>query len=397
MRAFAGLFVSLGLLAAAPAGAADRPFARTVDQMIAQLRTDPVLVQPVLGTGDTEGVHEMLTDLVDDVDVPVFVVLAATPAELDGVEYPAEQGAALLREELGDGLYIMKFDDGIAYAGGFGKAAEIKLDYSAIREAEKTGPQEYNQTTAVFDAALLLRAAGNPGEKISDGVLSDLMGQPWAFIPDKSTDRADQLARRWVYTIAAGLSALIAGLTLSRLHARYRWGPRVKKPPSTSTVHAQDMADTARQEIDRALRRFDSLTPAELDSPHGFASDEALQAARLVLDTDSELDEVGAWVLALIADRELDRLSNPSLQPYRPCVIDPMHGEASSTLRLADSSIDAPACRACARQQGAFLVADTWRGDRPYLDTDSVWARTGFGALVDDLARQVLEDHRRRR
>jgi hypothetical protein len=106
---------------------------------------------------------------------------------------------------------------------------------------------------------------------------------------------------------------------------------------------------------------------------------------------------VGAWVLALIADRELDRIKDPKRQPYRPCVVDPTHGEASDTLRLADSSIDAPACGECTTKQGQFLADHTWRGDRPYLEANSVWARTGFGALVDDLPTQVIADRGGRR
>lgn len=382
----AGLLLLFGVQIGAPAGAAEQPPARTIDEMVAQLRTDPVLVQPTFGTGDTQGVHDMLTELVDDVDLPVFVVFAATPPELDGAEYPAEQGAALLREELGDGLYIMKFDEGIAYAGGFGKADDIQLNlgYAAIRTAEKTGPQEYGRTTAVFDAALLLRAAANPDQKISDAVLSDLMDQPWAFIPTDSYEHADKAARRWVYTIAAGLAVLIAGLILSRIAVRAPLGPR------TVRKRSPDAYDTAYRETSRVQDRFNALTPAELGSVHATAADEAIQAARAVIDTGKYLDEVGAVVLALIADREMDRISRPSRQPYRPCVIDPTHGEAAGTVRLSDSTIDAPACLSCTKKQGAVLVTHTWRGNRPYLDTNTVWARTGFGALVDDLPSQVL-------
>lgn len=395
----AGVLILLGLLIGAPAQAADEPFVRTIDDMVAHLRADPVLVHPVLGSGDTAGAHTMLTRLADEVDVPVYVVLGAIPPELEGAEQPGEQAAALLHAELGDGLYLVDFDDGIAYAGGFGKADDIELKsgYLAIRAAERSGPGDDSRTTAVFDTALLLRAAAEPGWRVGDDELRDLMDEPWAFIPTESHEHADQTARRWVYAISAALAVLIAGLTLSRVAKRYPMAPRGAKERSADAAHAPGMPEAAHREIDRAQRRFAELTPAELGSPQAFAADQALQAARAVVDTDQELDEVGAWVLALIADRELDRMRTPSLKPYRPCVIDPMHGEARGTLRLDGSTIDAPACAACARQPGAFLAARTWRGDRPYLDIDSTWARTGFGALVDDLARQVLDRRGARR
>ena len=388
------LLVVLGLWLGTPANAAERPFARTIDDVIAHLRTDPVLVHPVLGAGDAAGAHDMLAKLVERVDVPVFVVLGALPTELEGAEHPAEQAAALLRQELGDGLYIIKFDEGIDYARGFGKAAALELDlgYRAIRTAEREGPEDYSRTTAVFDSAMLLRAAADPGQRISDGTLRELMDQPWAFIATESNEYADQVARRWVYTIAAGLAVVIAGLTLSRVAAGAPIPARTRRE-GTATAHQPPDASDARSALDQAQRRFDALTAAQLGSARARAADEALRAAGAVVGSRKDLDVVGAMVLALVADRELDRIEKPSLRAYRPCVVNPLHGEASDTIQLSGTALDAPACRACARRQGEFLQSRSWRGERPYLDTDTVWASTGFGALVDDLASQVLDQH----
>ncbi|GAA3527316.1 hypothetical protein GCM10022234_25670 [Aeromicrobium panaciterrae] len=388
----AGLLLLLGLLIAAPTGAAGRPVARTIDEMVAQLRTDPVLVQPVMGTGDAHVAHDMLAGLAERVDAPVYVVLGALPAELDGAEHPAEQAAALLRQELGDGLYIIKFDEGIDYARGFGKAAslDLNLGYRAIRAAEEEGPEEYNRTTAVFDAAALLRAAAEPGQPISDRTLRKLMDEPWAFIATESNEHADQVARRWVYAIAAGLAVAIAGLTLSRVAVGAPMAARRAPDHSPGAPEPPDLADTERV-LDQAQHRFDALSAAQLGSASAHSADEALRAARTVVGSRKDLDVVGARVLALIAGRELDRIDKPSLAAYRPCVVNPLHGEASETIQLSGTALDAPVCRACARQPGDFLRARTWRGSRPYLDTDTVWASTGFGALVDDLASQVLQ------
>lgn len=391
------LLVVIGLWLAAPAGAAERPIARTIDDLTSQLRADPVLVHPVLGAGDTAGSHDRLSALAARVGVPVFVVLAVIPTELKGAEQPAEQAAALLRQELGDGLYIIMFDEGIDYARGFGAAATLELDlgYRAIRTAEAEGPEEYNRTTAVFDASLLLHAAVSPGQEISDATLRDLMDEPWAFIATESTEYADQVARRWVYTLAAALAIVIAGLTLSRVAVAAPMPARARRNPSPTSPRPD--APDVRQAISRAQARFDTLSPARLGSPHASAADDALRAADAAARTGKDLDEVGAWVLAMVADRELDRIDEPSLRPYRPCVVNPLHGEAAGTVRLVGTTLDAPACRSCAGAQGTFLEADTWRGARPYLDTDTVWSRTGFGALVDDLASQVLDQPGRRK
>lgn len=386
------LLLMIGWSLCSPAVAAERPFARTIDELMSQLRVDPVLVHPVLGAGDTQGSYEILSGLVERIDVPVFVVLGAIPKELEGAEQPAEQAAALLRQELGDGLYIIAFDEGIAYARGFGNAAALKLDvgYRAIRTAEQEGPEEYSRTTAVFDTALLLRAAANPGREISAGTLRRLMDEPWAYIATESNEHADQVARRWVYTIAAGLAVLIAGLTLSRVAVGSPLPARPGRSSSPAASRPPALRDT-QQAIDLAQSRFDALSPVQLGTSHGHAADQALRAADASVRTGKDLDLVGAGVLALIADRELDRLDNSGLPPYRPCVVNPLHGEATETVALSGTTLDAPACRACSKAQGAFVEADTWRGARPYLDTDNVWARTGFGALVEDLAGQVLD------
>lgn len=393
---FAALFA---LLTMSPATAADKPFAHTVDQIVTQLREDPVLVQRVLGTGDSAGVHDDLSDLVDDIEVPAYVVLAAIPDELVGAEHPAEQAAALFRAELGDGLYVVHFSEGTGYVGTWGRAAELELNAGRAAEtrAQKIGPQDYNRTTAALEAALVLHSAGHPGP-ISDAELRHWTDQPWAFVPTESFEREDQLARRWVYTIAAALAVLIGGLTLTLV------GTRHPLPTRAATTGAallpNGLLAEAQAELERAQHGLDQLPVKALASTYAVAADEALQAARRVIGTGDPLDEVGAQVLALIAGRELDRIDHPTRAAYRPCIVDPRHGEGTETLRLSGSTIDAPACRECVRRQGTsleFLQGHTWRGDRPYLQTRSVWARTGFGAVVDDLARQVLHDRGARR
>lgn len=389
------VLVCIILLSAAPSGAAEPVGPRTVDQLAETLRTDPVLVDPVLGTGDAAGVHDVLTDLADDVDVPVYVVLASLPPDLRGAEDPAQQAAALLRTTLGDGLYVVQFTDGISWVGGFGAAQGLDVGpgQRAYNRARDLGPLDYNQTTAALEAELVLRSAARPGREVSDAQLRQWIDTPRAFVPTAARDRVDQVARRWVFAIAAALAVLIAGLTVIAVGTKWPMGARRARRDGAQTPETIVVDEST---LPRAQRRYDKLSVADLASPHATAASDALAAADLVAGTGDRLDAVGAWVLAKQADRELDRIHRSTRQPYRPCVVNPLHGEASATVPLSGSSIDAPACVSCSRERGAFLTASTWRGERPYLDTSTVWARTGFGALVDDLARQVIADRSRR-
>lgn len=392
-RLLAGLIACLTLLApAAPAAAGPR----TIDQIATALRSDPVLVDPALGTGDAAGVHDVLTDLAADVDVPVYVVMAVIPPELRTAEHPAEQAAALLNASLGDGLYYVQLTEGIRWAGGFGAARDLDVapGHRAFGRAREIGPLEYNQPTAALEAELIVRSAADPGREITDEQLREWIDSPRAFVPTAARARVDQLGQRWVVTIATALAVAIAGLALVLVGGRhpleYRRTRRAssQEPPVTAAVD-----HTA---LPRVQRRYDLLRPQDLASPHATAAAEALAAADLVADTGDALDDVGAWVLAQQADRELDRIRRTTQIVYRPCVVNPLHGEASATVPLSGSSIDAPACISCSRERGTFLTVPSWRGHRRYLDTSTVWARTGFGALVDDLARQVTTDRTRR-
>ncbi|MET1037399.1 MAG: hypothetical protein ABW075_03940 [Aeromicrobium sp.] len=381
------------------AGAAETAGPRSVDQIAAALSDDPVQVDPALGTGDTAGVHDVLTELVGGLDVPAYVVLTSLPPELRTAEDPAQQAAALLNATLGDGLYHVQFTDGIGWTGGFGVARELDTSpgQRANTRAREIGPLEYNQTTAALEAELVLRSAADPEREISDDQLREWIDTPRAFVPTEFGDRTDLLAQRWVVAIAAAVAVLIAGLILVPVAARYPLRSDPARDRSTGpNGRTKPVLEADPAAVSRAQRRYDKLRANDLASPHATAAAEALEAADLVAVTGDRLDDVGAWVLALQADRELRRIRRTTLSPYRPCVVNPLHGEASQTVRLSGSSIDAPACSSCSVDRGDFLTDSTWLGHRPYLDGSSVWARTGFGALVDDLARQVIGDRRGR-
>lgn len=390
-----GLLVCLTLLVAAPAGAATPDGPRTVDQLATALADDPILVEPALGTGDTQGVHDVLTELAGEVDVPVYVVMASMPPDLRTAEDPAQQAAALLQSTLGDGIYYVQFTEGISWAGGFGSARDLDINpgHRANTRARDIGPLEYNQPTAALEAELLLRAAADPGKDISDDQLREWIDTPRAFVPTEARDRVDREAQRWVVTIASAVAALLTGLALVWVGSKHPLPPRRPRKHADDTPVTLDIDDAA---LTKVQRRYDQLHARDLASPHAAAAAEALSAAHLVAATGKRLDTVGAWVLAQQAARELERINRPTRQPYRPCVVNPLHGEAAGTVPLSGSSIDAPACGSCSRRHDAFLTVSTWRGKRPYLDTSTVWARTGYGALVDDLAQQVIADRTRR-
>ncbi len=374
----------------------------TVDELIEQLRDDPVLVQPSMGMGDSELAHDVLSEAAADADLPMYVVLAEMPGELAATEQPAEQAAVLFRDELGEGIYHVAFLGAGSYTGAWGAPDDFDLRqaYTELRAAEENGPGEYPRSSALFEAAVMVRAAAAPGEDLPSSVVDDYVSEPWAFVPDPPTSMADAEATRWVATLATGIGVLVAGLiiTVGVVRAkplRARKGDAAR--PAYEAV-PEGIERRAKKHLADARRRLDELSGDELATPTGEKVSSAIDAAERVLDTGDDLDAVGAYVLALTADREVDRVSRPELRTYQPCFINPMHGEAEDAVRVGGSSIDAPVCSACGRRQGAFLsVRRGLRGWVPYVETSTVWARTGYGALVGDLAEQVLADRSVRR
>ncbi|SDT34413.1 hypothetical protein [Jiangella sp. DSM 45060] len=415
------------LLLGAPADGAAEPPAGTVDAMIEQLRDDPILVQPSMAMGDSGLAHDLLTEAAADAGVPVYVVLADTPTDLAGTDSMSEQAAALFRAELGDGLYHVEFRDGISYTRSWG-GGELDDAYLApvtyaIERAESNAAGEYPRASALLEAVLTVRWAAAPLDELPDSVVDDYAAQPWAFVAETDYDRADSAAARWVALLATTFGLLVAGAIITPVvlrakpatgrggaTGRRRGSASVSVParrvgptragrglPTTSAV-PDDIAATATRQLDDARRRLAGLSPEQLTSPAGTAAADALEAGDLVLATGDPLDAVGATVLAAVAVRETERATSPKREPYRPCFVNPLHGEARNTVRIDGSSIDAPVCRDCNRDQDRFLaVRRRLRGSMPYVETSTVWARTGFGALVGDLAAQVLDDRSARR
>lgn len=394
-----------GVVAGAPAvaqDATDRPApATTVDEMIDHLRDDPVLVQPSMGMGDSAQAHDVLSEAAAGAELPVYVVLAEMPEELSDGERPAEQAAVLFRDELGDGLYHVRFLGASSYTGvwGAGDEFELRQAYAAVQKAEENGPGEYPRASALFEAAVIVRSAAHPGQEPPPAVVDEYARQQWAFIPESTEAMAEARATRHVVTLATVIGVLVAGsiLTVGAMRAT-PLPASVRVGGSADGAVPERMPDKARERLGIVRRRFDALPRDQLTSVPGERAATAIEAAERVVDTGDEFDAAGAYVLALIADREVDRVTRPERQAFRPCFINPMHGEASEQVRVSGSSIDAPVCSTCGRQQRAFLSVRTGlRRWVPYVETDTVWARTGYGALVGDLAEQVLADRGVRR
>jgi hypothetical protein len=174
-------------------------------------------------------------------------------------------------------------------------------------------------------------------------------------------------------------------LSVTALERRYR-RRRTRGRRHANAFPAEDVRQRA---VDAHARLARDL--AKRKTPDERALDLEV-AASMALDREgTPIDDLGALVLA---ERGREALKGAERQR---CYFDPRHrGKAKPTRwKTARAAIEVPACKACAQSVGADKVPDSlWDDDRPYWQRETVWARTGFGALRRDMRRALAEDGR---
>ncbi len=157
------------------------------------------------------------------------------------------------------------------------------------------------------------------------------------------------------------------------------------------SIHA-DTTSIAGQ-LDRLrLRSFD-----ETDAARVSRALDAYQWARTIVDDETvdRLDLAGAMVLLRQAGREIAEVGEHRRRrgrkvglPQSLCVVNPLHGEATTTARVdADGqSVRVPVCADCSSElRAGHRLQWIFDGDRPYVEGTSIWSQTLFGVIGGDL------------
>jgi len=360
-----------------PAGAAAAPGDPRPVYLAEQLRKDPVYVSPALARAVPADDVAELRRAVAEMPYPTFVVLAPQFSDEPDVE-TFNDLPNLLRDRLDrDGVYVVGDEDGIGFdvqAYGVRPRGEVN---DAGRAASDSVPDEDGPAARVLAALRYLRTAETPERSISG-------------------ERDSEDARFW--WILGGATALgfllpmgVAGLTpgaierrAGRRRARADTRARREQRAPAGTEPERGAARQAAQEAVAGLARAIAEAP---DPPD--AALRSYDAASHVLGRNraTPVDHVGAEALANAGRAQLQGRS------WRPCLFDPRHGEGvrPTRWRRGDQDATIPACAACAAAiaDGRTPAVLQDRG-RAYWDRDTVWARTGFGAIDDDVADIVL-------
>lgn len=197
---------------------------------------------------------------------------------------------------------------------------------------------------------------------------------------------------------------LAAGLLLLRHRRRGRPAPVTLPDRVFAAAHGtrrRELRQTVERElVDLAAQLDAEPVPREARAQEHYqrALDARDTAGRLLDDEDaSDADLVGALVLEDLAQTALGAARalahGQRVPPPAPlCALNPTHGRSVAMGRWGGSP-KLPVCKACRRDLRAKHAPDVLDDDgRPYLQRDTVWARTAFGALVSDLPAEVVRD-----
>lgn len=409
-----------------------------IDALAEALREDGVVIDRVMGSGEAQEAEDRISALVREVPFPVYVALVDTPEGLpDDGSAARDALAGLLNRRLGDGLYVIQLPLGGQQVWSYGLGADpsrLSLADYANRDvleasiAELAGPrgtEDYvSPPPAVVAEVSALTAEGivEVGRQAPSGDYPATLEEADA---ERLAERAVELdaSASWrprgddyvpVRTASAGLSALVGGLVglsvallLGQTLAGWPRRRRAAEPEPPATQVAPPPPPDLHAERRIARAQADALAQALSGTDWDSVRDRdtagraltARDAVEQLLTSDEVVDMIGAQVVARAGSRDLSRGRRGKGEPLRTCFFDPRHPEATSTARwhLGDGGVEVPCCGACGTAvvhdgTPAHLRLPARRGAEPYWERDDVWARTGFGALSDFVARDVLAD-----
>jgi hypothetical protein len=398
------------LAAAAPALATMTP-----KEIAAKLRSSPLVVDPSLEDAVPKAQRDAVLIAIRQAPYPVWVVFVPlTPGDRYGGD-----GSRLLdvvQSRLGrNGVYVTI--DQVLTTRDFG-VDDSHPDLFSATEVGQFGTADYQEpkiakirrfveALSLSDAELARRFARTEARMRATRAAVD---GPASSTGDGEGDGGSG----WLLPVLLGLGAVLAGLVTLQVVRYRRRGARPAAPdepliPARVFEHAATaQAGELRDQIEARLLEFAARidrrpTPerpgAQARQQHAL---DAYAAARRVLAQRPEMvDLVGALVLVedgtrALADAEALEAGRPAPGPSQLCFFDPRHPGACELVDW-ERGLRVPACRACRDDLRAGRPPDALRDDgRPWFETDSLWARTGFGVFEPDLAERVLrgEQHR---
>ena len=399
------------------------------DALAQSLADDPVHVTAAAEARVPDAAAAQLREKAQSLPYPVHVVLVDDALN----EESGSELVDLLADRVGeDGVYLV--------ASPYGRLSSAVVEHGtealdgaqeaiASTQGSGSGYEGVRLVSTALDAlakdAGVEGMSGENGEQgtsdRADGTGEGSTGQSSEPLdgPDFSADQLVVGVLLAGIVVAAAMFAVV-GLVTRRRAARLALPPRVRMPADLlrdaaqmqrSRIRAALIEDTLG--IAARLRALDARgLPAEQADEVRRGLDAYTFAGRLVdADDVTRADLAGALVLLTEAGDAVDageaaaaggrqsaaggRRGASRADAARLCTVDPTHGAASARARLprgagAGTTPPLPVCAPCQRDLAAGRTP-AWLHDRgrPYVERDTVWSRTRFGAEDGDLVEMI--------
>lgn len=408
-----------------------------IDKLAEALKVDGVVIDSSMGSGQAVEVHDRIATIVKETPFPVYVAMVNRPAGIsgDGAEASEALASLLHRRIGGKGVYIVDTPDSLTriVSYGFGVRASL-LSLSASADADlvdaalerANGGHVYTPRVMLAEAWArqaeeLVQVAGEDhpvGEypsTLTDETVAEIVefGLPLAQAQEWRPEvrrfvEADAPSKGWA-ALVGGLSGLVVALLLGQT---LRGWPRSVGAGAASRTDPVDLVpdlDTERAlavaEVERLAQLLADLDWSKAERDAAQQADQARVAASHLLDSTDVADLVGARALAAVGTQDVRRAVRHRGVVLHPCFFDPRHGDGADSVswRLGDGAVEVLCCTSCRKavhrmdERPDVVHVPGRRAPRPYFERDDVWARTGFGALTDTFAADVLaarEDQR---
>ena len=399
------------------------------DALAQSLADDPVHVTAAAEARVPDAAAAQLREKAQSLPYPVNVVLVDDALN----EESGSELVDLLADRVGeDGVYLV--------ASPYGRLSSAVVEHGtealdgaqeaiASTQGSGSGYEGVRLVSTALDAlakdAGVEGMSGENGEQgtsdRADGTGEGSTGQSSEPLdgPDFSADQLVVGVLLAGIVVAAAVFAVV-GLVTRRRAARLALPPRVRMPADLlrdaaqmqrSRIRAALIEDTLG--IAARLRALDARgLPAEQADEVRRGLDAYTFAGRLVdADDVTRADLAGALVLLTEAGDAVDaaeaaaaggrqsaaggRRGASRADAARLCTVDPTHGASSARARLprgagAGTTPPLPVCAPCQRDLAAGRTP-AWLHDRgrPYVERDTVWSRTRFGAEDGDLVEMI--------
>lgn len=378
----------------------------TGQEIAAALKTDPFWIDPAVADQLNPALLEKAKTTAEGLDFPVYVIAV----DDQSVDRELLQQVKVFHG--GEGAFIMiNGTDGLAADQTFSDSKQ-KLE---VMDQYLNGMDEWNYSTpSTTKLNILLGYYADPQPRDDTEAVT---GQdvPGSEVVDSGN--SGSFAPLFLGGAILVLALVIAGIWLAR-SMRQRADERRRTDAFRLPARLLDRVDSLQRgalresisaETTALAETIDRLHTADLDREGGDRVERALDAyqiARRIVDDPeaARIDLAGAMVLIRQAGREIAEVqrgrrkkrSARSGLPESLCTVNPLHGEAQTTSRVdADGqSVRVPVCRTCSADLAAGRELQwIFDGDRPYVESPSVWSRTLFGVIGGDL---VTALHRER-